>query len=70
MCTVRTFNSSYTADLGAPYTADLGAPYGRECLHDETETRGFLEQGALGNKEETESTENATVPSCIMCIAR
>jgi len=61
-CTAWRFNSSYTAGVGAPY--------GRECLHEETETKGFLEQGAEGNKEETECVENEPFRSCILCVAR
>ena len=56
--------------LISSYTAGLGATYGRECLHKETETKGYLEQDAEGNKEENKCAENEPIRSCLLCVAR
>jgi len=38
-------------------------------LHEETETNGFLEQGAEGSNEENECAENVPLGSCTLCAA-
>ena len=61
-CTVRTFNYSYTAGLGAPY--------GRKRLHEETDTKGVIEQGAEDNKDENEWAKNCNnLEMCKFCCS-